>query len=419
VAKLKDMAFETLTNSYKAISVLGQGGSGTVYEVTDNHSNIYALKLLSADVISTDKVKRFKNEMNFLYKNRHTNIVPVLDYNYISVKNAKLPFYVMPRYRATLRMLITHGIQPDNVLPYFGQILSGLETLHFKGGWHRDLKPENILHDEQNDQLLIADFGTAHFAEEDLYTSIETKPTSRLANFEYAAPEQRRKDREVNHKADIYALGLILNEMFTGDVLHGVGHQTIAAVAPNYSYLDEIVNSMVQQTADRRPNSIDAIKQQLIAHRNDFIQRQKISQLERTVIPTSEVDDILIADPVQITDFDYNDGILVFQLNHNVTAQWIDSFRNMSGFTYSYGSHPRDFSFRGNTASVGASVTDSPIIAQRFKDYLTYANRDYKRTQEEAVRDRERKMRQELQAQLDREKKRLADREAVLRSIKI
>lgn len=418
MAKTKPLKFETMSNSYTTTNKLGEGGAGCVYEVTDQDTKIYALKLLSASVVSTDKVKRFKNEMNFLSKNRHDNIVSVLDSGFMTDNTKKLPFYVMPRYGQTLRTLISNKIHIGKVLPYFSQILNGVEALHLKDVWHRDLKPENILYDDDADKLLIADLGVAHFEEENLHTSIETKPNSRLANFEYAAPEQRRKGMVVNSKADIYALGLILNEMFTGDVLQGTGHKTIATVSPDYSYLDDLVTLMVQQSPNNRPNSIDLIKRELIGRRNDFVQRQKISELQKIVVPTSEVDDILIDDPVRIVAADYRNGNLIFELNHIVNNEWVHNFKNMqSGYTYTMSCQPNFFEFRGNTASIGASDYDAPTTANFFKGYLALANNDYKRTKIRQLAEKEQRERQNLQANIEREKKELEVRKSVLSRI--
>lgn len=419
MAKTKTLQFETMANSYKTVNKLGEGGAGCVYEVTDQESKTYALKLLSAGVVSTDKVKRFKNEMNFLSKNRHDNIVPVLDSGFITNNEKKLPFYVMPRYSQTLRTLITGKIQIDKVLLYFSQILDGVEALHLKSVWHRDLKPENVLYDDNTDKLFIADLGVAHFEEENLHTSIETKPNSRLANFEYAAPEQRRKGMRVDSKADIYALGLILNEMFTGDVLQGAGHKTIATVAPTYSYLDDLVDLMVQQSPDNRPNSIDSIKQELIGRHNDFIQRQKISQFEKIVVSSSEVDDILIADPVKIVDFDYDNTNLIFKLNHVVHTQWVNIFRDPKGyFQYIQGAHPQNFSFQGNTVSIRANEYDAPQIAETFPKFLENANREYKSKKEWELKEEERIKRQTLQADIERKKKEMEVKKSILSKIK-
>jgi serine/threonine protein kinase len=418
MAKTKTLEFETMSNSYKTVKKLGEGGAGSVYEVIDQDSKTYALKLLSAAVVSTDKVKRFKNEMNFLSKNRHDNIVAVLDSGFITDNERKLPFYVMPRYSHTLRTLITSKIQPDKTLPYFGQILDGVEALHLKSVWHRDLKPENVLFDSNTDKLLIADLGVAHFEEENLYTSIETKPNSRLANFEYAAPEQRRKGANVDSKADIYALGLILNEMFTGEVLQGTGHKKIATVAPNYSYLDDLIDLMVRQSPDNRPNSIDSIKQELIGRRNDFIQRQKISELERTVIPTSEVDDILIANPVRIVKVDYKNESLIIELNHPVNETWVIIFRNQSYFNALVGGLPQDFYFRGNTVSVRVREYDVEKIFEQFKRFLNTANEKYRSQKESQLRESERQKREALQAETERRKKELEIKNSVLNKLK-
>jgi serine/threonine protein kinase len=81
---------------------------------------------------------------------------------------------------------------------YFSQLLDGVEAAHLQQVVHRDLKPENVLHDTKSDQLTVADFGIAQFEEEELYTLIETTPNRRLANFQYAAPEQRNRGAAVD-----------------------------------------------------------------------------------------------------------------------------------------------------------------------------------------------------------------------------
>src|SRR5262249_14350725 len=150
----------------------------------------------------------------------------------------------MPRYEGTLRTLIQARLPADQVLPLFDQILSGVEAAHLRGVHHRDLKPENILHDPTRQRLAIADFGIAHFGQEELLTAVETKHQERLANFTYAAPEQRIRGSMVDSRADIFALGLMLNEMFTGAVPLAAGHPLIRTFSQPHSYLDEIVGRM-------------------------------------------------------------------------------------------------------------------------------------------------------------------------------
>jgi serine/threonine protein kinase len=138
-----------------------------------------------------------------------------------------------------------------------------MEAAHQNSVCHRDLKPENILFDEGTRTLVVADFGIAKFKEEELQTAVETSAHEKLANFQYSAPEQRARGRIVDQRADIYALGLILNEMFTGDVLQGVGFKRISSVAPQYSYLDSAIDAMVQQIPENRPGSIGEVRRML------------------------------------------------------------------------------------------------------------------------------------------------------------
>lgn len=252
-------AFNTFTCKNK--QPLGSGGTGVVYEAEDVDGSVYAVKVLNATADS-QKLRRFKNEMSFCSGRRHKNIVRVLDYGVSFAGEGKQPFYVMPLYGGTLRSLIRAGIRPGEVLPLYAQILEGIHAAHGEGVWHRDVKPENILHDVKAGVLVIADFGIAHFREEDLYTAVETSDRERLANFLYSAPEQRLRGKTVDKSADIYALGLILNEMFTLEVPQGTGYRRIANASQDFAYLDEIVDQMIQQDPKRRP-SIENVRQTL------------------------------------------------------------------------------------------------------------------------------------------------------------
>src|SRR5262249_38541747 len=162
---------------------------------------------------------------------------------------------------------------------------------------------------------------------EDLYTLVETRPGDRLANFLYAAPEQRSRGQAVTQTADIYALGLMLNEMFTGSVPGGQGYQTIGSVAPNYSYLDDLVTQMIQHDPANRPASIAVIKQELIGRRNDFVTLQQLNALKQQVIPVSELDDPLIDDPPRLVNWDHfiekNKLIVTLILSRHVNETWI------------------------------------------------------------------------------------------------
>ena len=253
--------FTTALRSYTTQGPVGQGGTGIVYEVKDEADRPYAIKCITQSALTSQRRKRFRNEIEFCSKNYHPNVISVIDWGLVpaEIEEDEIPFYVMPLYATTLRGLMDKGLKHDEILPLFAQVLSGLRAAHELGVYHRDLKPENILIDTDTGHAVIADFGIAHFAESLLQAQVDTAPGERLANFQYAAPEQRTRG-EVDQRADVYALGLILNEMFTGQLLQGTGHKTIQSVAPDHAFLDELVDKMVRQSPAERPQSIEAIQ---------------------------------------------------------------------------------------------------------------------------------------------------------------
>ena len=202
--------FETLSDTYAVTGVVGEGGSGRVFAVKDSAGAAYALKCLFPHLVTTQKRKRFKNEIDFCSKQRQPNLIQVIDFGLVAWEGAKVPFYVMPLLPMTLRRLLDQKLPSTRVLPLFSQVLDGVEAAHKLGVTHRDLKPENILYDTEHDRLLIADFGIAHFEEEIIATAVETKAADKLLNIRYSAPEQREKGAPVDLRADIFALGLIL-----------------------------------------------------------------------------------------------------------------------------------------------------------------------------------------------------------------
>lgn len=256
----KGMKFHTMFDVFTLGKRLGEGGSGWVFEAKDNESHSYALKCLKPTQVSTDRLKRFKNEIHFCYVANHPNIVKVIDSGHQMIDKVKCPFYVMKRYPGTLRTMLESGSQRDHELDYFLQILSAIEFAHKKDIWHRDLKPENILWDSDEKIIVISDFGIAHFDRVNRATSVKTKKGSRLANAKYRAPEQLEAKSEVDHRADIYALGLILNELYTNEVPTGSNIKTIGECKAELEYLDKVVDQMRSQSPEKRYPNIEAIR---------------------------------------------------------------------------------------------------------------------------------------------------------------
>jgi serine/threonine protein kinase len=257
--------FRSALSSYASKRPLGEGGSGKVLLVTDHHGDEFALKYLKPSVQSQQKTQRFKNELAFCTKNTHPNIITIEDRGLAKIEGTEVPFFIMPVFSKTLRKVLKNQRSPEHLLMLFVDILNGIEHAHDSSIWHRDLKPENVLVTENEDRAVVTDFGIAHFDDENLYTLIQTEPADRLANFRYAAPEQRDK-KAVDHRADIYALGLIVYEMFTEHLLQGTQHTRIGSLNPEYSFLDPIVESMTCQSPDDRLPSISLVREMLVAN---------------------------------------------------------------------------------------------------------------------------------------------------------
>ena len=360
---------ETAFSEYKLAEILGEGGAGKVYAATAEDNISVAIKILTTS--TKDKRRRFKNEINFLERNKHQNIVSVLDHGTTLIDNVVHPFYVMPRYDCNFRDIINR-VSPEETLDHFMQILEGIEAAHLQKVIHRDL------FDRKRTILAIADFGIARFEEDFLITPVTTAPQQRLANFRYAAPEQR-SGQNIGAPADVYALGLILNESFTGETPVGTDYRTISSVAETFGYLDEIVSAMIRQSPANRPTSIFEIKTLIKNANREIANRQKISKINSTVVPENTIDDILAIKPPVITDVTWDSGQLQITFDCNISDGWISGLHQMRE---SYGSvinaGPEQFHFAQNKARVRCSGAEAQRIINYVKDWLPKATRSYK-----------------------------------------
>lgn len=312
----KPKSVRTTFSTYVIREVLGEGGSGIVYSGVDEEENEYAIKCLDPAKATREKLKRFKNEFSFCSKTRHPHILSVVDNG---ITKDDTPFFVMPLYDGSLRRLMGK-ISVEQGMDVFGKILDGVDAAHKLGVIHRDIKPENILINGNAEVLVVADFGIARFEEEDLFTAVETKDDSRLANFQYAAPEQRLRGRDVDHSADIYSLCLIMNEIITGEVPYGTNFKLITEVTDLFRYLDGVVEKMLAQDPHARYGSIEDIKRELIARGEEHISLQKVSELEKVVIPAAEVDHPIVKDPMRIVNVDWADNVLTINCPISIRA---------------------------------------------------------------------------------------------------
>lgn len=206
---------------YEVIRELGRGGNGVALLCRKGKKDEAVAKVyIPPDSRDLDNraLERFENEIALTGKLNHPNVVPSLGSDVVSIGTYRLPFYMMPHAAGTLRSemrLETDPSQTEAKLRLFLRAGYGVSCLHSHGIIHRDLKPENILLSKAGTPW-VADLGIAHVNPDFVSVGLKTIDSERLLNRDYYAPEQRfGKTTEVDHRADIYALGCIFYEMLT------------------------------------------------------------------------------------------------------------------------------------------------------------------------------------------------------------
>ena len=199
-----------LSQRYEILAEAGHGSMGNVYKARDRETReIVALKLLKPEIASDQTmVERFKNELLFARKITHKNVCRVHEFNRIGpIAYTSMEFVEGESLRSVLNRF--GGLPARKAMDITNQICSGLKEAHAQGIVHRDLKPENVMIDAQGN-VKIMDFGIARSME-----AVTRLTGSMVGTPAYMAPEQVG-GKAVDYRTDIYSLGLIMYEIFTG-----------------------------------------------------------------------------------------------------------------------------------------------------------------------------------------------------------
>jgi serine/threonine protein kinase len=206
---------------YRLGDLLGEGGMGSVYDGVNEAIGLrVALKILHPEYGRKPRVvKRFKREARAAASIGHANICEVID---TGATHSGVPFLVMPKLEGiTLGALLTQNkkISHARIIDIGVQTLSGLQAAHDAGIVHRDLKPENIFLTtlgDRTDFVKILDFGISKIVGAELDDAL-TKTGASMGTPYYMSPEQAMDSKEVDHRTDIWAVGVILYEATVGD----------------------------------------------------------------------------------------------------------------------------------------------------------------------------------------------------------
>jgi serine/threonine-protein kinase len=222
---------------YRIISLLGKGGMGEVYRADDlTLGQPVALKFLPEQASSDSELQeRFRAEVRISRKVSHPNVCRVYDVGEVDGFIFYTMEYIDGEDLASLLRRIGR-LPSDKGLEIARQLCAGLAAAHAKGVLHRDLKPANIMLDGRG-QVVVMDFGLAAFVDQ------VTGADVRSGTPAYMAPEQLT-GKEVTEKSDIYSLGLVLYEIFTGKGAYSADN------------LADLIKTRKAATAASRPSSI-------------------------------------------------------------------------------------------------------------------------------------------------------------------
>lgn len=236
---------------------------GAVYKARQRGlDRLVALKILPVEISADGNfAERFKREARALARLSHPNVVTVIDLG----KSGELYYFLMEFVEGlTLRqMLQTRQLSPPEALALVPQICEALEYAHAEGVVHRDIKPENILVDPKG-RVKIADFGISKLLGALAPTAQLTQPDHILGTMHYMAPEQFERPLEVDHRADIYALGVVLYEMLTGELPLGRFEPPSRKAAVD-ARLDELVLRTLEKNPRQRFQNAGELRMELAA----------------------------------------------------------------------------------------------------------------------------------------------------------
>lgn len=244
----------TKINDYIIDKKLGSGGMGEVWlcHHHQQHNILMAIKILKPELVNySNQVTRFTTEVEILSKIRHPNLVSIYNFNY---SNKDLPYFIIMEFLQGMNLseYITNKkeLNFELIVNIVEQICRGLKAIHNGGIIHRDLKPDNIfvVSDQNTITIKIIDLGIAK------NTNDNKSPTAKgdiLGTLAYMSPEQLEGKSDIDFRADIFSLGMIIYEMIAGVnpfKIHGASHI-------------EIINNRIK--LDHQPPKLHNIKNKL------------------------------------------------------------------------------------------------------------------------------------------------------------
>ncbi|RCS54933.1 serine/threonine protein kinase [Bremerella cremea] len=244
--------------SLEIIELIGAGGMGAVYKARQpGLDRLVALKVLPEELGRDVKFAlRFTREARTLARLNHPNIVSVYEFGHVEET-----YYFLMEFVAgsTLRDVVRAGqLAPAHALAIVPHLCDALQYAHDKGVIHRDIKPENILL-AADGTVKIADFGLSRILGSESQHDLLTGTHQVMGTPRYMAPEHLEGSRNIDHRADIYSLGVVFYEMLTGEL--PLGRFAVPSQIVDIDVrLDEVVLRTLEKEPQRRYQQASQIK---------------------------------------------------------------------------------------------------------------------------------------------------------------
>jgi len=271
---------EAFAGKYEVERELGEGGMATVYLARDlRHGRMVAIKVIHAEIAGTLGTNRFLAEIELTARLQHPHVLPLIDSGVVSDAGIERPFYVMPYVTGEslrARLMRERTIPIGEALNILIEVADALACAHAAGIIHRDVKPENILLGQGH--AMVVDFGIAKAVHGTSGGKGLTTTGVSVGTPAYMAPEQAVGDPKVDHRVDLYALGVVAYEQLTGRTpFAGLDTAKMIAAAltqraPSLSSatvcpprLAELVAALLESEPAKRPESAANVRDALRA----------------------------------------------------------------------------------------------------------------------------------------------------------
>ncbi len=240
------------------LSFIGHGGMGTYYKAHHPRlDRLAAVKILPVDPRQdAGLIAGFKKEAKAMARLNHHNIIGV--YDFIETETAL--YLVMEYVEGDIfeRLINLRSFDHSEILAIITQVCSALSHAHENGVIHRDLRPGNTLLD-QSGVVKIGDFGLARLMGEELFRRKMTEANREMGTMDYVAPEQWEEGQEVDHRADIYSVGMMIYKLLTRVLPRGV-FVAPSQLVPNLDpRIDDLVIRCLQTNPANRYQSVSEL----------------------------------------------------------------------------------------------------------------------------------------------------------------